>query len=282
MHKYDTPQNASTYAIEPLWQEILEELRDECELDPSLSDYLQTTLICHPDAATALARILANWLADDTLPRNEFFTLFQLVYRKAPRLTVSFHADVRAIRARDPASTHSWRVFTFYKGFLALQCHRIAHWLWQADRAAYALLLQSRCSVVFGVDIHPGAQVGDGVMFDHASGLVIGETAVIEDNVSILHGVTLGGTGKEAGDRHPKVRQRVLIGAGAQILGNVEIGEGAKIGAGSVVLNDIPAHATAVGVPAEVVGRAESDDPAMSMDHSVNPVRPRVVSRQRR
>lgn len=270
------------FAIEPLWQEILQELRVECELEPSLSEYLRTSLIRHPDAATALAHNLANWLADVALPRRELFTLFRTVYREAPHLVVSFHADIQAVRERDPASTHSWRAFTFYKGFLALQCYRIAHWLWQADRAAYALLLQSRSSMVFGADIHPGARIGDGVMFDHASGLVIGETAVVEDNVSILHGVTLGGTGKEAGDRHPKVRERVLIGAGAQILGNVEIGEGAKIGAGSVVLNDIPAHVTAVGVPAEVVGRAETDNPATTMNHCLNPAGPKMVSQRSR
>lgn len=176
-------------------------------------------------------------------------------------------ADIRAITERDPAATRFSEPLLYFKGFHALQTHRVAHWLWSEGRRELALFLQSRASEVFGVDIHPAARIGKGILVDHATGVVVGETAVVEDNVSILHEVTLGGTGKDCGDRHPKVRHGVLIGAGAKILGNVEVGEGAKIGAGSVVLEDVPAHATVAGVPAKVVGIAEGDEPARTMDH---------------
>jgi serine O-acetyltransferase len=156
--------------------------------------------------------------------------------------------------------------FLNFKGFHALQAYRIAHWLWNQQRQLLAVHLQNRISEVFGVDIHPAARVGSGILFDHATGIVIGETAVIEDNVSMLHGVTLGGTGKEIGDRHPKIRQGVLIGAGASILGNIEIGAGAKVAASSVVLDPVPPHCTVAGVPARIVGRPTVAAPALEMD----------------
>jgi serine O-acetyltransferase len=157
----------------------------------------------------------------------------------------------------------------YYKGFHALQSYRVAHWIWNKGRESLAFYLQNRISEVFGVDVHPAARIGTGILIDHGTSVVIGETAVIEDNVSMLHEVTLGGTGKQTGDRHPKVRQGVLIGTGAKILGNVEIGEGAKVAAGSVVLKDVPPHSTVAGVPAVVVGRPEVDQPALSMDQSL-------------
>ena len=187
-----------------------------------------------------------------------------------PGITNAVRADLNAVRERDPAAHHYSRPFLFFKGFHALQTYRVAHWLWRHDREALALFLQSRCTEVFGVDIHPAARIGNGIMIDHATGVVVGETAVIEDDVSMLHGVTLGGTGKHQGDRHPKVRRGVLIGAGAGILGNVEIGEGAKIGAGSVVLTDVPPHVTVAGVPAVIVGAADSDMPALAMNHRLD------------
>ena len=164
-------------------------------------------------------------------------------------------------------SRRIFRPSLFFKGYQPLQAYRISHRLWCDGRELAALLVQSRMAHAYGVDIHPAARIGRGIMIDHATGVVVGETAVIEDDVSILHEVTLGGTGKETGDRHPKVRAGVLIGAGAKLLGNVEIGTGAKVGAGSVVLADVPAHRTVVGVPAEVVGTPESDTPALTMDH---------------
>jgi serine O-acetyltransferase len=154
----------------------------------------------------------------------------------------------------------------FFKGFQALQVHRVAHWHWNHNGRFLATYLQNRVSEIYGVDIHPAARIGAGILMDHATGIVVGETSVIEDNVSILHEVTLGGTGKQSGDRHPKVRQGVLIGAGAKILGNVEIGEGSKIGAGSVVLDSVPPHCTVAGVPARIVARRTTSIPAMEMD----------------
>ena len=159
--------------------------------------------------------------------------------------------------------------FLYFKGFHALQVHRVAHWLWQQRRRLFSLLLQNHASTVFGVDIHPAAKIGTGVMIDHATGVVIGETAVVEDNVSILQSVTLGGTGKDAGDRHPKVRCGALLSAGATVLGNIEIGTGAKVGAGSVVLADVPAHTTVVGIPARMVGKPNVELPALDMHHAL-------------
>jgi serine O-acetyltransferase len=179
-------------------------------------------------------------------------------------------ADITAVLERDPACPGYLTPFLYFKGFQVLSAYRIGHSLWLEGRNEIALYLQSIVSEIFSVDIHPAARIGKGILLDHATGIVIGETAVVEDGVSMLHEVTLGGTGKEKGDRHPKVRRNVLIGAGTRILGNIEIGEGARIGAGSVVLDDIPPHATAVGVPARVIGREKSDDPAATMDHYIN------------
>jgi serine O-acetyltransferase len=170
---------------------------------------------------------------------------------------------------RDPACHSYVQAFLFYKGFHALQCHRIAHWLWLQDRTPIAHLLQSRVSELFAVDIHPAARIGRGIMMDHATGIVIGETAVVEDDVSMLHGVTLGGSGKEKGDRHPKVRRGVLLSAGAKVLGNIEIGEYSRVGAGSVVLRAVPANCTVAGVPARVIACAGSERPSQTMDQLI-------------
>jgi serine O-acetyltransferase len=176
--------------------------------------------------------------------------------------------DIKAVKDRDPAADSYLTVILNLKGFHAIQAHRLANCLWQQNRKELARFIQSRTSEVFGVDIHPACKVGHGIMFDHATGIVIGETAVIEDNVSILQSVTLGGTGNEQGDRHPKIRAGVLIGAGAKVLGNIEVGEGARIGANSVVLSAVPAHTTVVGVPAKVVGKPSCPCPAESMNQN--------------
>jgi serine O-acetyltransferase len=177
--------------------------------------------------------------------------------------------DLTAVLERDPAARGMAQPFLHFKGFHALQSYRIAHWLWQEGRHPLALYLQSRISEAFAVDIHPAAVIGKGILIDHGTSVVIGETAVVGDDVSLLHEVTLGGTGKESGDRHPKVRSGVLIGAGAKILGNVRIGDGSKIAAGSVVLNEVPPHSTVAGIPARVVGRPKGGEPALQMDHAV-------------
>jgi serine O-acetyltransferase len=171
-----------------------------------------------------------------------------------------------AARTRDPAARGYAQPFLYYKGFHALQAYRVAHWLWGHKRHGLAAHLQNRISEAFGVDVHPAARIGSGILIDHGTSVVIGETAVVEDNVSLLHEVTLGGTGKESGDRHPKVRRGALIGAGAKILGNVEIGMGAKVAACSVVLKDVPPHTTVAGIPARVVGRCTVAEPALEMD----------------
>jgi serine O-acetyltransferase len=160
----------------------------------------------------------------------------------------------------------------YFKGFHAIQTHRLAHWLWEKGRKDFALYLQSRSSAVFQTDINPAAHIGRGIFLDHATGLVVGETAVVEDDVSMLQDVTLGGTGKEDGDRHPKIRRGVLIGAGAKILGNIEVGECARIAAGSVVLKSVPPHMTVAGVPARVVGEAGCAEPARAMDQMLHDV----------
>ena len=181
--------------------------------------------------------------------------------RRAVRL------DLQAVEDRDSACHEIYIPFLYFKGFHALQTYRVAHWLWKAGRQSLALFFQNRMSTEFGVDIHPAARLGHGIMLDHATGLVIGETAVVGNNVSMLQSVTLGGTGKDEGDRHPKIGDGVLISAGAKILGNIRVGDGAKVGAGSVVLEDVPAHTTVAGVPARVVGRPASAQPALEMDH---------------
>jgi serine O-acetyltransferase len=176
--------------------------------------------------------------------------------------------DILATHERDPACKSQLDPVLFFKGFLALQTYRVAHWLMSHDRRGMALYLQIRASEVFGADIHPSARIGHGIMIDHATGVVIGETAVVGNDVSMLHGVTLGGSGKEGGDRHPKIGNGVLISVGAKVLGNIRVGDCAKIGGGSVVLTDVPAYSTAVGVPAKVVGKVSTPEPSREMDHS--------------
>ena len=178
-------------------------------------------------------------------------------------------ADICAVKERDPAVRYYSTPLLYLKGFHALQGYRVAHWLWQQGRHSLAVFLQNQISVVFSVDVHPAAQIGRGIMFDHATGIIIGETAVVEDDVSILQNVTLGGTGKEHGDRHPKIREGVMIGAGAKVLGNIEVGRGAKIGAGSVVLQPVPPHTTVAGVPAHEVGHPDCDKPSLDMNQGL-------------
>lgn len=190
-------------------------------------------------------------------------------YRSAPELVVTAEADLKAVYERDPACKGYVQPFLFFKGFQALQTQRIAHWLWGQGRETMAFYLQSRMSEIFQVDIHPATRIGSGVFIDHGTGIVIGETAVIGDDVSLLQGVTLGGTGAERGDRHPKIGRGVLLGAGAKVLGNIQIGDYAKIASGSVVLKPVPAHCTAAGVPARLINCPTGEEPARSMDHTL-------------
>lgn len=250
-----------------VWAQIRREAERERAREPALGEFLDSTILSRQGLMDSLAWILSHELASPMASQERLRELFDEAHAGDPAIGDGARADLRAVRDRDPALETCFPALLFFKGFHALQAYRIAHRLWSEGRDLAALLVQSRMAQVYGVDIHPAAKIGRGIMIDHATGVVVGETAVVEDDVSILHEVTLGGTGKETGDRHPKVRAGVLIGAGAKLLGNVEIGAGAKVGAGSVVLADVPAHRTVVGVPAVVVGAPESDTPALTMDH---------------
>jgi serine O-acetyltransferase len=253
-------------SIDPIWTAIRAESWSEMEQEPLLGSFLHATILNHRSLEDALSFHLAGKLATESLSPMLVRELIDTAFSSNPKIGHSLRVDLQAVRDRDPAS-HGFSVpFLYFKGFHALQSYRVAHWLWSEGRHLLAIHLQSRIAEVFAVDIHPAAKIGTGILIDHGTSVVIGETAVVEDNVSILHEVTLGGTGKELGDRHPKVRHGVLIGAGAKVLGNVEIGAGAKIGAGSVVLDDVPPHCTVAGVPAQVVGRPKVDSPALAMD----------------
>ncbi|CAI0628384.1 unnamed protein product [Linum tenue] len=257
-----------------VWAQIKAEARRDAEAEPALASYLYSTILSHSSLERSLAFHLGNKLCSSTLLSTLLYDLFLNTFSSDPSLCAAAVADLRAARVRDPACVSFSHCLLNYKGFLACQqAHRLAHKLWMQSRRPLALALQSRVSDVFAVDIHPAARIGKGVLFDHATGVVVGETAVIGNNVSILHHVTLGGTGKACGDRHPKIGDGVLIGAGATILGNVNIGEGAKVGAGSVVLIDVPPRTTAVGNPARLVGGKETPSkheecPGESMDHT--------------
>jgi serine O-acetyltransferase len=248
------------------WDQIRSEARREAEREPMLVSFLFASVLRHRKLEDALAVILASKLQTPDLPATLLRDLIQEALAEDVSIGASSRADLLAARTRDPAAHGYAQPFLYYKGFHALQAYRVAHWLWKQGRHALAAHLQNRISEAFGVDVHPAARIGSGVLIDHGTSVVIGETAVVEDHVSMLHEVTLGGTGKQTGDRHPKVRRGVLIGAGAKILGNIEIGRGAKVGAGSVVLRDVPPHTTVAGVPARFVGRCTVAEPALDMD----------------
>jgi serine O-acetyltransferase len=253
-------------ADDGFWNQIHSEARREAEREPVLVSFLHASVLRHRKLEDALGVILASKLQTPELPAILLRDLINEALADHVSIRASIRADLLAARTRDPAAIGYTLPFLYYKGFHALQAYRVAHWLWERERHTLAAHFQNRISEAFGVDIHPAARIGSGILIDHGTSVVIGETAVVEDNVSMLHEVTLGGTGKETGDRHPKVRRGVLIGAGAKILGNVEIGTGAKVGAGSVVLKDVPPHTTVAGVPARVVGRCKVEEPALEMD----------------
>lgn len=257
----------STISIDHLWTTIQEEALRELEREVLLTDVFQPLIWDRSNLEDALAFHLAKRLARTLLPHSTIWDLFRGIFLDNPVVGRAIRADIRAVRERDAACVGYLQPFLYFKGFHALESYRACHVLWTQGRHALAFLLQSLISEVFGVDIHPAAQIGMGIFIDHATGVVIGETSVVEDNVSILHEVTLGGTGKEKGDRHPKIRRGVLIGAGAKILGNIEVGRGAKIGMGSVVLHHVPPYRTAVGVPARIVGVSGATGSAFEIDH---------------
>ncbi|MBX3620878.1 MAG: serine O-acetyltransferase [Rhizobacter sp.] len=249
-----------------IWHTLQADARQIAATEPVLARLLHATVLDHGTLEDALTHLLAAKLATPDLPAHDLRAALRDAVRASPPIGQLARLDLAAIAERDPAASSSVNPFLNHKGFHALQVHRIAHWLWRHERQALAQWLQGRSSEVHAVDIHPAAVVGGGVFIDHGTGVVIGETAVVGDNVSILQGVTLGGTGKQTGDRHPKIGCGVLISAGAKVLGNIRVGAGAKIGAGSVVLDEVPPHKTVVGVPARVVGTPRADQPALDMD----------------
>ncbi|MGQ0287338.1 serine O-acetyltransferase [Pasteurellaceae bacterium 22721_9_1] len=254
--------------LNQVWHKIRTEAKELVEQEPMLASFFHSTILKHKDLGSALSYILANKLATTTMPAISLREIIEDAYQDDPSIIESAAADINAVRQRDPA-VELWSTPLLYlKGFHAIQSYRITHYLWQQKRQSLAIYLQNQISVAFDVDIHPAARIGCGIMFDHATAIVVGETAVIENDVSILQGVTLGGTGKECGDRHPKIREGVMIGAGAKILGNIEVGKYAKIGANSVVLQPIPEYATAAGVPARIISKDTQAKPAFDMNQN--------------
>lgn len=244
--------------MDKLWPMIVREARDRAQRETRIAPFLRQAIFSFASWRDAYREWLANRLEGPGYPRPILREVVAEPIELDPVIGQAAAADLRAVRERDPACTALYVPFLFYKGYHALQLHRIAHWHWWHHHQATAYMLQHRCAEVLSVDIHPAARIGSGILLDHATGFVAGETAVIEDGVSLLHGITLGGRGQEGGDRHPKVRRGASIGAGAMILGNVEVGPEAKIGAGSIVLKSVPSCATAVGVSARVTSSSRT------------------------
>ena len=262
-------QRGKSSSAGELWEELRLEASRVAAREEMLRGFLDVAVLRQTNFASGLGALLARKLAELSVPAERLGDLTLAVMTDESSIIAAAAADLVAIRTRDPAAESYLTPFLYYKGFHALQWHRVGHWLWRDGRRELAHFLQSRVSEVFAVDIHPAVPIGSGVFIDHGTGLVVGETAVIGVDVSILHEVTLGGTGKERGDRHPKVRDGVLLCAGAKVLGNVEIGRDAKVGAGSVVLHDVPPRATVAGVPARIVGWSSGSVPALEMDQSL-------------
>lgn len=253
-----------------LWEQIKQEILRASAEEPALAGYFHAAVLSHNSLESALAYALASLMGNQVVSSLALHQVIEDGFRSDRSIGRKMRRDLRAHFDRDPACNYYAIPLLYFKGFHALQAHRIAHWLWQQGRKGMAYYLQSRVSEIFAVDIHPAARIGGGLMIDHATGIVIGETAVIEDDVSMLHSVTLGGTGHGSGDRHPKIGSGVLIAVGAKILGNISIGTGAKIGAGSLVLDPVEPHTTVAGVPARVVGSKLKSMPALDMDQSIN------------
>ena len=254
----------------PVWAALRNEAERAAKTEPGLGSLLNAVVLAHEHLGAALSYQLARKLGDQELRAMSLREIAEQAYRANPNLVAIAEADLKAVFERDPACKGYVQPFLFFKGFLALQAQRVAHWLWGEGRETMAFYLQSRVSEVFQVDIHPATRIGSGVFIDHGTGIVIGETAVIGDDCSPLQGVTLGGTGAERGDRHPKIGKGVLLGAGAKVLGNIHIGDNAKVASGSVVLKPVPAGCTAAGVPARIVNCPTCDEPARSMDHTLS------------
>ena len=256
--------------LDPVWQRICDEARAVVREEPLLGGVMHNNLLHHATMERALAFRFALKLSSAEISEQILREIAEEAYETSNWLGESARADLVAVHERDPACHRFLQPVMYFKGYQAVQAYRVGHWLWQTGRRDMALFVQMRISEMFGVDIHPAARIGKGIMIDHAHSIVIGETAVVGDNVSMLHSVTLGGTGKEDGDRHPKIGNGVLIGAGAKVLGNIKVGDNSRIAAGSVVLEDVPCCKTVAGVPARIVGEAGCPQPALSMDQTLH------------
>jgi serine O-acetyltransferase len=256
-------------AIDPIWTALRQQAEAMAGREPALAGFVHATILQHDRLEQALSYHLARKLGSDDLSPLAIREMFDDAIVADDAFGQAVRADLSAVFERDPACHSYLDAFLFYKGFHALECYRVAHWVWSEGRKAMALFLQSRISQLFAVDVHPAAKIGRGIMFDHATGIVIGETAVVEDDVSIMQDVTLGGTGKESGDRHPKIRRGVLLSLGAKVLGNIEVGEYSRVGAGSVVLKPVPPGCTAVGVPAKLINCDCGENPSQQMNHFI-------------
>lgn len=253
-----------------VWQSIIAEARQASREQPEMASFFHSNVLNHNSFQDSLSFYIASHLGNATVSAMTLQTVFLQALNDRPQIVEQMLDDLLAHYSRDPACDQTIIPLLYFKGFHAIQTHRIAHWLWRHNRKLLATYLQHRGSELFHVDIHPAARLGCGIMLDHAIGLVIGETAVVGDSVSILHEVTLGGCGSHSGDRHPKVGSGVLLSAGATLLGNIMIGENTRIGAGSVVLQDVPAGTTVAGVPARQVGRVSTKMPSLDMDQSID------------
>jgi serine O-acetyltransferase len=255
--------------VDPVWRRVRQEASEAVAAEPLLGGVVHSSLLHHATLERALAYRFSMKLSSTEMSEQIFREIADQAYEDDAFLGQAARADVMAVYDRDPACHRFMQPILFFKGFQAVQAYRIGHWLWKHGRTDLAYFVQMRISEVFGVDIHPAARIGKGIMIDHAHSIVIGETAVVGDNVSMLHSVTLGGTGKEDGDRHPKIGDGVLIGAGAKVLGNITVGHCSRIAAGSVVLHDVPHNTTVAGVPAKVIGEAGCSQPSVTMDQLI-------------
>jgi len=264
-----TSRDQNLKSIDPIWASLRAEAEQALEKDPILAAFLYSTILNHKSLEDCVIYRICERLDHPDVQAILLRQTFDEMCSDWPEWGDILRVDIQAVYDRDPACTRFMEPVLYFKGFHAIQTHRLAHWLWNTGREDFALYLQSRSSSVFQTDINPAARMGKGIFLDHATGVVIGMTATVGDDVSILQGVTLGGTGKETGDRHPKIGHSVLIGAGAKVLGNIEIGHCSRIAAGSVVLKPVPENSTVAGVPAKVIGTAGCSDPARSMDQLI-------------
>lgn len=270
MAKHHLDPKTALSTVDPVWTRIRDEAEDIVKREPELATFIYSTVLHHDRLEDAVVHRIAERLDHSALSGDLIRQAYLDAIRSDPDFGNAFRADLVAVFDRDPATSRFIDPLLYFKGFHAIQAHRLAHWLYNNGRKDFAFYIQSRASAEFQTDINPAAKIGRGIFLDHATGLVVGETAVIEDNVSILHDVTLGGTGKENEDRHPKIRHGVMIGAGAKILGNIEIGHCARIASGSVVLKDVPNNVTVAGVPAKIVGEAGCAEPSRTMNQMIN------------